>query len=722
MRETHALTTSWSWLLSRALLWQRGRAARLGALVVTLLAAVGLAGCDSGDPSDIAIAVSVTGLTTTATKLVVNASLDGKPAMQPLDLPTGTSTDLSRFGVRLPIDSMGSLTLSVEAFDSASCRVAQGSVSVALGAPFRFTTSVAMMTLATRECPPPSGPPSCAPATFCWSSPLPSGNAYLGLWANTASDVWAVGEVGTAVHFDGNAWTRVSTNATASLRGVWAASASDVWAVGDGGTILHYDGQSWQQASSGTTQSLTAVWGDGTSVWAVGQMGTIVRYSTSQKSWSASASGTTSQLNAVWATGPSAVYAVGNGGTAVKFDGSKWNAVSTAGGNLYGVGGDATHVFAVGDNGSVQQYNNTAFATVSTMNGLTLTAVWSPTAGQFVAVGSGGTVLRSTGTTWSADPAATNTQVTLRAVRSSSAGTPIFAAGDSGTLLSFDGGKWSTVSGGSSAIIRSMYGFAANDIWAVGTGGLVLHYDGTNWTPNSPPGVTSNLNGVWGSSPHNVWVVGDARTIQIWNGGSWTQRMVLDPMTTDLNGVYGFDSDTWVVGNSSQTNPVSARILHESGAGETALGLDKAQFLLAVWGSSTNDVWVVAPSGIVHVLNGGSGGSYPVVPTTAQMRALWGTSAQDVWAVGDGGNVMHYDGSQWVSAASEATQALRGVWGTSTTNAWAVGDNGALAIFNGTKWGSSESGTRNNLLAVWGSSDKDVWAGGAGQSLLHAQK
>jgi uncharacterized protein YjdB len=48
---------------------------------------------------------------------------------------------------------------------------------------------------------------------------------------------------------------------TAQLNGIWGTSATNVFAVGDVGTILHYDGSSWAPMASGTTSSLSAVGG-----------------------------------------------------------------------------------------------------------------------------------------------------------------------------------------------------------------------------------------------------------------------------------------------------------------------------------------------------------------------------------------------------------------------------------------------------------------------------
>jgi len=45
------------------------------------------------------------------------------------------------------------------------------------------------------------------------------------------------------------------------LNGVGGTGASDVFAVGDYGTILHWDGDSWSGMTSGVEVWLSGVWG-----------------------------------------------------------------------------------------------------------------------------------------------------------------------------------------------------------------------------------------------------------------------------------------------------------------------------------------------------------------------------------------------------------------------------------------------------------------------------
>ena len=71
----------------------------------------------------------------------------------------------------------------------------------------------------------------------------------------------------------------VLTGSLSALYGVWGTAANDVWAVGQGGTILHWDGARWSTIPSGTTETLRSIWGSSpTDIWAVGERGTAVHY------------------------------------------------------------------------------------------------------------------------------------------------------------------------------------------------------------------------------------------------------------------------------------------------------------------------------------------------------------------------------------------------------------------------------------------------------------
>jgi hypothetical protein len=86
------------------------------------------------------------------------------------------------------------------------------------------------------------------------------------------------------MHYDGAAWSAMSSGTTDPLFGVWGSGSSHVFAVGGygpygiQGTIQHYDGIAWNPMSC-PGYGLKDVWGSsGSDVFAVGEGGTILHY------------------------------------------------------------------------------------------------------------------------------------------------------------------------------------------------------------------------------------------------------------------------------------------------------------------------------------------------------------------------------------------------------------------------------------------------------------
>ena len=75
------------------------------------------------------------------------------------------------------------------------------------------------------------------------------------IWGSGPNDIWAASakpgddaHVPTMLHFDGQIWTASPQAMTAGIRDLGGSAADDVWAVGEGGKRLHYDGTAWSAA------------------------------------------------------------------------------------------------------------------------------------------------------------------------------------------------------------------------------------------------------------------------------------------------------------------------------------------------------------------------------------------------------------------------------------------------------------------------------------------
>ncbi len=180
----------------------------------------------------------------------------------------------------------------------------------------------------------------------------------------SASDGWAVGW-GTLQHWDGAAWSEVSSPTSRTLYGVDALAANDIWAAGDGGTIVRYIGGSWQSVPAPDTTWLTDVSMASSQLgYIVGNFGTILRWNGA--SWTKIANSPTSlTLRGVAVTrgaGQPTGWAVGDGGTILRLRNGTWQALTGPTGNdLFDVAVvSAAEAWAVGEHGVILRYTDAA--------------------------------------------------------------------------------------------------------------------------------------------------------------------------------------------------------------------------------------------------------------------------------------------------------------------------------------------------------------------------
>lgn len=191
-----------------------------------------------------------------------------------------------------------------------------------------------------------------------------------GVWADPAGTAaFYVGEKGVTGEWDTSEWLPLINGDTNNLNAASGTADDNIYACGDGGTFLYFDGNTWTKREVRST-GLGGVFGTGhlfqedfhaiikftaTSACMVGKNGRILYSSTPLQTtpdnhvWTAhTADGDYNtlsgiNLNAVWGDGLTAdrLCAVGDGGTVVVFQGGMdWELqAGLTGGNLYGVWG-----------------------------------------------------------------------------------------------------------------------------------------------------------------------------------------------------------------------------------------------------------------------------------------------------------------------------------------------------------------------------------------------
>lgn len=185
--------------------------------------------------------------------------------------------------------------------------------------------------------------------------------------------------------------------------------------------------------------------------------------------------------------------------------------------------------------------------------------------------------------------------------------------------------------------------------------------------------------------------------------GAWC-RVDLPPSPVSLNGIWGSGSDdVWIVGTPALT-------LHWNGNRLAASKVDTRQALFGVWGSGKDDVWTFSTSASTWHTRGfdgydagwtrsaeGAGPQQGGWPTP--IYGMWGTGATDVWAVG---------------ASLSSSNARPTVF---HSNGWQ--DGGPLWQPSGTSNADPPGPEPVTFNAISGSVDSRVWIVGNGGKTRH---
>ncbi|AKU99116.1 Type IV fimbrial biogenesis protein PilY1 [Labilithrix luteola] len=333
-----------------------------------------------------------------------------------------------------------------------------------------------------------------------------------------ASDPQCVAELVPCDRVD---WCSVPTHmgVLSALAAVWGTSKDDVWAVGSVGTILHYDGVAWTPTPSGVRNTFYGIWGSGPNdIWVVSSSDVVLHgtgFKNGVAGWEPvslrAPLSTPSILRAVW----------GSSASDVRMGGRSYQLI-VPDRQYFGYGNQFVMGDAVDGGASWRPLPGTA--TVTSIWGSSANDVWMTADNSASVSYERGTILHGTLGDASAEagplqdrlswaPVDSRSTLTLESVWGSSA-SDVWAVGAFGTIRHFGPGddRWQEVDSPTKATLHSVWGTGPNDVWAVGDGGTILHYDGTSFEPSTAQfaiGRKPNLNGVWGSGPNDVWIVGD---------------------------------------------------------------------------------------------------------------------------------------------------------------------------------------------------------------------
>lgn len=590
--------------------------------------------------------------------------------------------------------------------------------------------------------PTPSGP-LVSEEGWQWEHPKTQGNAIGAFWGFGDDNIWAVGNRGVVLHFDGKNWSAEQVVRPApdeprpNLLGLWGASAADLWAVGEGGAIYHHGQDGWKEVDSPTGEPLRGVWGSSpTDVHVVGgndfgQNDTIAWYRFDGSTWTSVLQGGSNEpgeaLHAVWGTGPSEVWAVGNEPQAYQYDGTaitphevgieKMRAIVGRSSSDIWVAAATISIGLRHFDGSAWAPAEPRIAETSYFYGLTLSLDDRLYAVGHAGVGKGGLAAQFINDAWAmltappADP--------LRAAWSFSDGR-LLTAGDDGALFEHGGLGWSSPGSVTRAAIHDI--FRAPDgttMRAVGDGGVILRRTtGGSWEVEESSLTNQPLYALWGASESDLYAVGANNTLLHFDGTSWKAQNgpSADPTST-LSAIWGSGaSDIWIV-DTKHANSV----FHHDGSKWALQAIDSRYVYEAVWGTGPSDVWVVGNYNVTCHYNGAIWGcEQQSINAGDSLHAIHGRASGPIIAVGNGGDIVVHENNTWSSLKSPDPQSriLTDVTLVSPTEAWAVGESGLVLHFNLSGWEISDAATGRNLNVVEWLENDSVFIGGNRGAIL----
>jgi hypothetical protein len=113
--------------------------------------------------------------------------------------------------------------------------------------------------------------------------------------------------------------------------------------------------------------------------------------------------------------------------------------------------------------------------------------------------------------------------------------------------------------------------------------------------------------------------------------------------------------------------------------------------------------------------------------TEDDLSAVWGTGTDDVWVIGLQGSVFHWDGATLSDRSADVPVSgyLFDISGASADEIWIVGrgegEEGIVLRWDGNTFSAQNSGTPRQLNGVW-AGGQETWAVGWIAILHHARR
>lgn len=554
-------------------------------------------------------------------------------------------------------------------------------------------------------------PPVCSGGNWCWDYPLPQGGNLYNVKARAANDVWAVGDSGLILHWDGSRWAQVSSGQTGEIRSIALGPNGTTFFGGYTQFLMKWDGQTIDKgAYVGKPASL--MWtADGNEIWYSedffgeantglyrlrGDTGNIDDFMMPM-----------TKIYEIWGINKDDVW-ISAGDKLYRWNGSSLSERPIpANSEIYGLTGFSwDDIWGIGN--GLYHWDGMSWALANSEIKGTAIGASSPNDMWIF----GDKLYRFNGKSWNGFEYPKNNQSVSYAGNDFN---NLWSVGNNGYISHWDGQKWFEIASREDGYLYSLWGSSPNDVWAAGDPKNILHWDGVSWS-ELRISEDGRWRAIWGTSANDVLICG--ATCYHWNGSTWAQ--VSHPKlgetvvslwgtsnqsvwaTTGLGKIYYWNGILWAEQFPEQGLPAWSKM----------------------WGNSDSNVWCVLDNNSYH-FDGKSWKKIELVPRNlGALFSVFGFSDNDVWAVGMPGLIMHWDGASWsrksvgILDVLPMDNYLSGFWGSSPSDSWVIGPRGLMLRAYRDVFNPVPTGTVNRLWTIWGAGPQDVWVAGERSTIL----
>ncbi|MBN8232650.1 hypothetical protein JYK02_34545 [Corallococcus macrosporus] len=555
--------------------------------------------------------------------------------------------------------------------------------------------------------------PLCLKGGWCFSQPSPQGFQLSGLAGVSGDDLWAAGEGRLLLHWDGVTYSARTSPAEGRIFKLWGLSANDIWGAGERGTLIHWDGKTWARVCSPTQGALTTISGTAPDdVWAAGGDGEDLLHFNG-KVWSTVELADTVDPMAVFAVARDDVWVSGRFGGLAHWNGQAWTRFSELSSIARGYhlvkiwGTSSTNIWAHGDfqfdyeppvRFRYFHWDGSTWTGMTSVDGIVGIEGLTPDNGWG---GDGNDLFHWDGNTWH--------KLGPRNADAKLATPDGYYGLEMHAMMRWSDGAWVTLDGSPPPEqqwrIQRIVQRTPDDVWAVGDFGFALHFDGGRWTQVQTPATSTDerLGGLSVLSSREAWATGSLGSLLHWDGASWARFPAARPLNTVLVDVWGAATDdVWAV--------TPGNLLHYDGAQWSEYAFPETTTFARIHGTSPQDVWLFSGYGQVWHWDGIAWTQRPS-GLPGSPHGVWVGAVDDVWTTHWQGRMTHWDGTAWTDIRTGADSDLGHVAGSGRNDVWATVPNSGVLHWDGVSWSQHSPPLPLGITTVESRAPGEVWIG-----------